>query len=465
MLYSRRRAAMNRVISYLGLFASIILFSLLRQADAVVPARSQVQPTGCTGTPHGITVSALNEWGLVPFSTVLEVTDTYGIVNSVAWDLDGDGVPDAYGSKVRHRFVEPVNDTVRVRIQTARHGTIFRNIVISGYSGLMSITFDDGANSVFTHGLPVLQATQVPATAYIVLDWVGRPAYMNWEWIDSLQAAGWEIGSHSVNHPHLTDLDDSTLHFELHQSQAELRLRGFPAKQFAAPYADVDGRVIAAIRQYYASNRVAGCLNPDLRRVKAYRLKSDFSHSWVEFDHYRDKMDSAAATGGWYILSNHIVLGSGGSCSWCITQQMLSDIIDYAEVARLKIVTIGEGLAACEVKGMPDDLMGPDSSVDGPGSGTGAAAGIQVHTPNPNRLGLPITISYRLPGPAWVRLDVFSPTGRLVASLLDEHRPAGLHHIAWNDGTTCGPEVAPGIYFLRLEAGNRAATCKAVLVQ
>jgi hypothetical protein len=288
---------------------------------------------------------------------------------------------------------------------------------------------------------------------------------MDWEWIDSLQAARWEIGSHSVNHPHLTDLDDSTLHFELRQSQAELRLRGFPAKQFAAPYADVDGRVIAAIRQYYASNRVAGGLNPDLRRVKAYRLKSDFSHSWVEFDHYRDKMDSAAVTGGWYILGNHNVTDSGGPCAWCISQQMLSDIIDYAEVARLKIVTIGEGLEACEGKGMPDDLMGPDSSVDGPGSGTVAAAGIQVHTPNPNRLGLPITISYRLPEPAWVRLSVYSLTGHRIASLVDEHQPAGTHGIVWDVGHAAGYRVAPGIYFLRVDTDDYVATGKLVIVE
>ena len=34
---------------------------------------------------------------------------------------------------------------------------------------------------------------------------------MSWAELRTLADAGWEIGSHTVTHPHLTQLDDATL--------------------------------------------------------------------------------------------------------------------------------------------------------------------------------------------------------------------------------------------------------------
>lgn len=54
--------------------------------------------------------------------------------------------------------------------------------------------------------------------------WLGGPheselAPMDWEQLDTLAAAGWEIGSHTVSHPKLSELGDDRLAEELGESK------------------------------------------------------------------------------------------------------------------------------------------------------------------------------------------------------------------------------------------------------
>src|SRR2546425_309694 len=95
----------------------------------------------------------------------------------------------------------------------------------------VAVTFDDGFRSVFEHGFPVLARLGVPASIFVVTDLLGDRRPMAWPGIDrwlrgpdtaeltpvswgelrQLADAGWEIGSHSCTHPHLTRCDDASL--------------------------------------------------------------------------------------------------------------------------------------------------------------------------------------------------------------------------------------------------------------
>src|ERR1700735_2861958 len=70
---------------------------------------------------------------------------------------------------------------------------------------------------------------------------------MSWEELPPLAGAGWEVGSHSRSHPHLTQLTDSALRDELVGSRELLEQRlGRPCRTLAYPYGDVDSRVVEA---------------------------------------------------------------------------------------------------------------------------------------------------------------------------------------------------------------------------
>lgn len=62
-------------------------------------------------------------------------------------------------------------------------------------------------------------------------EWIGGPYEqelmpMSWESLRATAEAGWEIGPHTVSHPHLTTRDDAELREELVQSREKCRAFG-----------------------------------------------------------------------------------------------------------------------------------------------------------------------------------------------------------------------------------------------
>jgi len=60
---------------------------------------------------------------------------------------------------------------------------------------------------------------------------------------------------------------------------------------------------------------------------------------------------------------------------------------------------------------------------------------------------------------------VLDVNGRVVRILLDETRPAGRHSAVWNGHDRSGVDVGPGIYFVRMEAGEFTAIRKMLLLR
>lgn len=129
------------------------------------------------------------------------------------------------------------------------------------------VTFDDGYLSTYTEAAPILARLRMPATLFVPSDYIGRGRPMVWpgidQWLDSpyrdelipldwekvqeLAEAGWEIGSHTCSHPKLTRLPETELEREMTASRVtiETALR-LPCTTIAYPYGDVDDRVAEA---------------------------------------------------------------------------------------------------------------------------------------------------------------------------------------------------------------------------
>jgi len=158
-------------------------------------------------------------------------------------------------------------ETLRAR---GYRGVTFTEAVQQPAAGRrVAVTFDDAFETVLTLGKPILDRLGWPGTVFAVssfaeeggpLRWDGIDHWersehapelqgLEWERLRGLAGDGWEVGSHTRTHPHLTRLDDEALARELRESREEVEAAlQRPCPSVAYPYGDADERVVAAAR-------------------------------------------------------------------------------------------------------------------------------------------------------------------------------------------------------------------------
>lgn len=111
------------------------------------------------------------------------------------------------------------------------------------------LTFDDGYQNNFTEAFPILRDFGFRAVIYVVVQTVGfdnqwhnpasetRIPMISWAQLKEMQKAGWEIGSHTMNHPNLGRTDIKDVKREVEKSRAIIAefLEETP-DSFAYPY-------------------------------------------------------------------------------------------------------------------------------------------------------------------------------------------------------------------------------------
>ena len=141
-------------------------------------------------------------------------------------------------------------------------------------SKTFAVTFDDAYESVLRLAAPVMDRLSVPGTVFVptahiqdrpmswpgIDRWSGTPDEdellpLTWDQLRSLAGAGWEIGSHTRTHPHLTELPEDRCIEELLLSRQECeREIGVSCLTVAYPYGDENKAVArAAVEAGYAN--------------------------------------------------------------------------------------------------------------------------------------------------------------------------------------------------------------------
>lgn len=124
--------------------------------------------------------------------------------------------------------------------------------------GLVGLTFDDGYTDYLEHALPILQRYGMTSTLYAVAGRLGgsnewddgpRLGLMDADQLRAVAAAGQEVGSHTMTHPHLPGADAASLAEEIGGSREVLQdvlQREVPS--FCYPYGDFDDAAADAVR-------------------------------------------------------------------------------------------------------------------------------------------------------------------------------------------------------------------------
>jgi hypothetical protein len=191
------------------------------------------------------------------------------------------------------------------------------------------VTFDDGYRSTYTRALPALLRYDIPATVFLAVAFIGlRTPFpwlapgaldepdtalpLNWEDIRELQAAGFEIGSHTYTHPFLPMLDRDGIDYEIGVSRKIIQENtGRPVRLFALPFSfplshrawpSFEGCLEVSLRKWsykccctLLRGRVAAGDDPyALRRIsvgkwddaRMFRAKLAGCYSWTRFPQY-----------------------------------------------------------------------------------------------------------------------------------------------------------------------------------
>ncbi len=122
-------------------------------------------------------------------------------------------------------------------------------------------TFDDGFEGVYRYAFPLLERWGIRGFVFVVVGAIGtwnhwdasfgRPIrHLSKEELLALHRAGWQIGSHSLTHPDLTQLSPEELRQELIESKARLEdLLGTEVSAFCYPFGRWNLRVREAVQE------------------------------------------------------------------------------------------------------------------------------------------------------------------------------------------------------------------------
>jgi peptidoglycan/xylan/chitin deacetylase (PgdA/CDA1 family) len=218
-------------------------------------------------------------------------------------------------------------------------------------SGIVSIVFDDGLKSPFDNAFPVMQAHGFVGTYYILTAYTGTNSdYMNVANLHTLQTAGNEIASHSVDHPDFTGLTDAQINQECSTSKQFLQTNGFQATNFAYPYGVSNNHVDSIVLQYYRSARYAygsGYLMPIT--PTAIQMSIPIGYPGETGDTNALPWDEATVqqahdTNSWVIIFFHNVVTTPATSPYEIEQSKFAEFLDYVANSGVQVKTVNQAL-------------------------------------------------------------------------------------------------------------------------
>jgi peptidoglycan/xylan/chitin deacetylase (PgdA/CDA1 family) len=157
-----------------------------------------------------------------------------------------------------------------------------------------AVTFDDGWASVVDNAMPELERRNIPVTMFAIPGHLGRrlerdidEPLISCEQLRQLAAKGVIIGSHTLTHCALTEIDEAAALYELTESRARLsRMLNQNITLFAFPFSLHDQRLVGLCRMAGYRRAFTGTpymAHPGAGEFETGRTRVDPSDWKIEF--------------------------------------------------------------------------------------------------------------------------------------------------------------------------------------
>jgi peptidoglycan/xylan/chitin deacetylase (PgdA/CDA1 family) len=150
------------------------------------------------------------------------------------------------------------------------------------------------------------------ATAYIVSGDIDKPGIVTKEQLKEMANYGFEIGSHTINHPHLPLLSDTDLDNELRQSRDQISSYvDLPVDAFASPFGEYNSNVLTHIKEFYDSHRSVDVGYNTKDNFDKYNIKAMSATASTAPETVLGWVDEAIRNKAWLVLVYHDIIDNG----------------------------------------------------------------------------------------------------------------------------------------------------------
>ncbi len=225
--------------------------------------------------------------------------------------------------------------------------------------GFVSIDFDDGYQSMYDNGLPILDAAGLKSTQYIITQNVGVDSYVTLDEVLQMYNNGHEIGDHTRTHPNLTTLTVDQMTDEIIGAKQDLISWGITPTTFAYPYGAYNPTVESVVQSGgfrgardsdlgYNSSGVGltfgGPLDHDTHPLVLWSEAAEMDMN-TTLSNITSEIDYAVANNLWLIILFHRVDETDPCCSSIsVDHSLIQGTVDYLLQGHVPVVTNNEGL-------------------------------------------------------------------------------------------------------------------------
>lgn len=211
--------------------------------------------------------------------------------------------------------------------------------------GFVSLTFDDGWESVYEEALSILTDVGFKSTHYITTSpWntANDPNYMSPKQVQELFSKGHEVGPHGVSHQSLANLSEEKIGREIENSKAALEEIGVFPSTFAYPLGEYNDMTTAAVKKSGFVGAVTAWEDKNVRNGDPYVLKRHPLRNTTTLEDARQWIDQAIRDDAWTILMFHQIDDSGRD--YAVTPELFVEIIKYIQDTGIRAITVREGI-------------------------------------------------------------------------------------------------------------------------